>query len=289
MKARHTDTDPGWINRKFARLEKMIRESAAAKRLQAATIGFGGLTVKDGGKIQVLYPDGRLAFSLASSLIGDVGQKVTMFQMLREDGASNIFTVWRIAAGSSDALPAGYSNISAGVNTLQMAATDQLLLGGPDSAVIVAQTGSSLLLSSANGVAINHTTTASAANCYIDPATFVIYRVSSSRRYKQDEADAEIDVDVVLQLVPREFRRRDEVEELGDEAPTYVGFIAEEAADLGLDHWVTSDDEGPESFAYANWPVALQAVARHQAQEISELKATVATLGQRLEVLENGG
>lgn len=54
MAVRRLDADEGWINRKFADLQRQLNELRAAKRLQAATIGKGGLTVKDGGNITIL-------------------------------------------------------------------------------------------------------------------------------------------------------------------------------------------------------------------------------------------
>lgn len=131
------------------------------------------------------------------------------------------------------------------------------------------------------GVLIGHTTTAEAANCHLDSAGRVS-RSTSSRRYKQDEQPASVDTAAVLALQPRVFRSRNEVESMGDDAPTHVGFIAEEADELGLSHWITLDRDGqPEAFAYATWCVALQAVVQAQ-------QAQIDALAERLQQVEDG-
>jgi hypothetical protein len=61
-------------------------------------------------------------------------------------------------------------------------------------------------------------------------------------------------------------------------APHRVGFIAEEAADLGLAQWVDYDDEGPEAFSYGLWVVALQAIVQSQAARIDDLEARIAPI-----------
>jgi len=94
----------------------------------------------------------------------------------------------------------------------------------------------------------------------------------SSRRYKDDVEDLEVDVDQVLALVPRKFRMKDEVKEHGDDAPVRVGFIAEEAHELGLTQWVSYNADGePEAFDYPTFCVAQQAA-------LVELNARVAAL-----------
>lgn len=121
-------------------------------------------------------------------------------------------------------------------------------------------------------------TTTSAANMVIFNTTGEVKRSTSSRRYKRDIAPAEVDVEAALKLIPRAFRSKAEVESEGDEAPLRVGFIAEEAADLGLAQWVDYDKDGPESFSYPLWVVALQAIVRDQQARIEALEARVAAL-----------
>lgn len=51
---------------------------------------------------------------------------------------------------------------------------------------------------------------------------------TSSRRYKQDIAAATMDLDGILRLTPRRYRRRAAVEEMGADAPVEIGLIAED-------------------------------------------------------------
>lgn len=108
----------------------------------------------------------------------------------------------------------------------------------------------------------------------------VIAKQSSSRRYKKfirditDMAPADL-----LGLRPRrfEYRAKDPVTK---ETVTDVGFIAEEARDLGLSAFVRYDEKGrPDGFHYDRWTAALQIIVRHQADQIADLTA-------RLEALE---
>lgn len=103
------------------------------------------------------------------------------------------------------------------------------------------------------------------------------FRVNtSSRRYKEAIEDLEVDLSTVLALRPRTFERNDETDDEGNPVRTghrYVGFIAEEAHDLGLGEWVTYDAEGPWSFAYDFWVVALQAIARDHADRLAAVES----------------
>lgn len=75
--------------------------------------------------------------------------------------------------------------------------------------------------------------------------------VTSSRRHKTDIEDLVIDLESVYALVPRKYTR------IGQ--GTEIGFIAEEALEVGLGDWVTYNDDGEvESFDYYKYVVALQ-------------------------------
>lgn len=105
---------------------------------------------------------------------------------------------------------------------------------------------------------------------------------SSSRRYKQDIAAADLDPDAILSIEPKSFRYRSQVAEHGDDAPVEVGLIAEELIDAGLGAFVFTDEDGtPQGIYYEQLSVALLAVARHQASQIADITS-------RLERLENG-
>jgi hypothetical protein len=103
-------------------------------------------------------------------------------------------------------------------------------------------------------------------------------RTTSSQRYKADINPLELDIQDVYQLEPKTFKRVDEVEEIGDEAKVYPGFIAEDLAGTSLDKFVfySKDEDGndrPEGIHYAELTTALL--------------LTIKDLNARLKVLES--
>jgi hypothetical protein len=66
---------------------------------------------------------------------------------------------------------------------------------------------------------------------------------TSSRRFKRDiETVGPRKALLAARVV--HYRYREEVDDLGQTAPVYIGFIAEELHDLGLSDYVNYDDEG---------------------------------------------
>ncbi|MFI2663744.1 hypothetical protein [Micromonospora carbonacea] len=49
---------PGDIMRRLRDLERAVRELAASRRLEAASIGRGGIVIKDGGSLRIVNTDG---------------------------------------------------------------------------------------------------------------------------------------------------------------------------------------------------------------------------------------
>lgn len=96
--------------------------------------------------------------------------------------------------------------------------------------------------------------------------------VGSSRRFKDNIRDADdLDVEAILALTPRQYERND-----FEESPEFheIGFIAEEADDLGLSDWVFRDSEGEIfSFDYSRWVVALQHVVRYLNDRVTALES----------------
>lgn len=99
---------------------------------------------------------------------------------------------------------------------------------------------------------------------------------SSSLRFKKDiETIESVDTDAVLALRPVRFHYKDYPES----APRSIGYIAEEAEELGFGDWVFYDGEGrPEGFNYFAWPIAQQFVLRKHDQVIKELIDRIAQL-----------
>lgn len=104
---------------------------------------------------------------------------------------------------------------------------------------------------------------------------------TSSRTKKQDIVPANIDVDAVLSIEPVNFRYISRVEKVGDEAAIEIGFIAEDLDEAGLNNFVAYGHDGEvQTVHYEMFAVALQAVARDQANKIKSLT-------ERIEALEN--
>lgn len=126
-------------------------------------------------------------------------------------------------------------------------------------------------------------TTASAANLFIDSSTYQIKRSTSSRRYKVSIEDATVDLEKLRQLRVVRFQDRGEHEELGDDAPWYVGLIAEEVDELGLKEFVayqrTEDGKlRPDSIQYDRIVVGLLQLARQQDDRLADMEARLVAL-----------
>lgn len=107
-------------------------------------------------------------------------------------------------------------------------------------------------------------------------------RTSSSERYKQDISELEIPYESILQLKPKKFRRKDEVESRGDEARYYAGFIAEDLAgtDLDIFAFYERDEDGgrPDGVHYPELTAALISAIKHQDTIIKSLEARISAL-----------
>jgi len=106
-----------------------------------------------------------------------------------------------------------------------------------------------------------------------------LVRTSSSQRYKTDIQLLDINLNDLYSLEPKTFKRKDEVEDLGENAKTYPGFIAEELAGTSLDKFVfySKDEDGnlrPEGIHYPELTAALLLAIKN--------------LNARIEALEGG-
>lgn len=231
--------------------------------------GGGKVLIRDGGGLQALHASGTTAAYFGPYDVGGVLHQGLL--ILGPDGKPVMSGEYDTVSG---ARRVKLGNVGAGLEEV-------LAIGFGESRFWIQSNGDVQINPDVAGgktVAIGHQTTANAANVHMDTSGRV-YRSTSSRRYKQDERPADIDTSAVLALQPRVFRTVDEVDEEGEAAPTHVGFIAEEAADLGLEHWVGRDDDGePESFAYSQFCVAQQAVIQAQQAQINDLAEKVSAL-----------
>ncbi len=114
-------------------------------------------------------------------------------------------------------------------------------------------------------------------------STGAFVRTSSSERYKQDIEDLALSYESIIALQPKTFRRKEEVEEYGDAAKVYPGFIAEDIADSDLDifaFYKTNPDGSkvPEGVHYPELTAALVLALKHQDQLIKDLTARIEAL-----------
>ena len=120
------------------------------------------------------------------------------------------------------------------------------------------------------------TSTSTVANTRFNTVTGRIERMTnvSSIRYKQDIYDAP-DLYSILDLKPRLFKYREQVEEFGSLARTHYGLIAEELSNLGLDYLIDFGDEKdglPEAINYDKISVALIPIVKQLKERIQELE-----------------
>lgn len=267
MDARGIDTDPGWINRKLQALERAIEALRSERRAGATTVD-GTLVVETGGNI-LLEDFARLDLQPGAQISSPGFYPFPQQIIVGSTGLLPTSTGWQIKlsrpAGESvfHASSDGTSRVDVGANgspidAFRVDATDISLLGGN-----VTVTGSMKLFTSV--------TTSASANLAVDAVTGVVARSTSSRKYKQDIADADIDPAAVLKMRARSWRDKAEVAENPDTPRRYIGFVAEELHDLGLTEFVTYDDEGrPDAIAYDRLSVALLSALRSVAKQAKD-------------------
>lgn len=152
-------------------------------------------------------------------------------------------------------------------------------VGGDDNTYVQFKSGQSfrasdgssnlLVLSSTSFASspIYSNTTGSAANVFVDSAG-VLYRSTSSIKYKRDVEDYTRGLDALMSLRPVFYKGKSEAD--GDKQ--FAGLIAEEVHEAGLTEFVQYDKDGnPDALAYQNM-VALLVKA------VQELTARVAQL-----------
>lgn len=112
----------------------------------------------------------------------------------------------------------------------------------------------------------------------------LVYRLSSSARYKTNIADINVDMDKFLSATPRVFQNAEDVAENGTETAEWThGFIAEEMHELGLTDFVVYEDDEqgtprPESVNYMSMSVILHQAVKEQAQKLKDLESRIAAL-----------
>lgn len=176
--------------------------------------------------------------------------------------------IWRVFAVSA-AMGAGEINLNAftanGTGIVRLSAEDRISLS-----------------SSAQDVRMAHTTTGSAANMFIDSVTARVFRSTSSRRYKEDVGDAQIDPADVLKINARTWVDKGAIDRAEPgHIRRHVGLIAEELDELpSMRQFVNYDENGdPDSIEESRLAVAVLELAKAQ-------QAQIDALAKRLDALE---
>jgi hypothetical protein len=118
---------------------------------------------------------------------------------------------------------------------------------------------------------VGHTTTGSAANCYID-GTGRIFRSTSSLKYKKDIENLDVDLENYKKLRPVRYKSKI----VEDDDRSFIGFIAEEIDELGYHEFVNYDKDGnPDGLGYGNFTSLNTAVIQKLLKRVEELEKKV--------------
>gem|GEM_PF-1735894 len=117
-------------------------------------------------------------------------------------------------------------------------------------------------------------TTASAANMFV-ASDGLVYRSTSSLKYKKNVADASFGLQELLSLRAVTYQSKTE----NDGETVYAGLIAEEVDAAGLQEFVQYADDGtPDALAYGNMVALCIKAIQEQQAVIADLQAKVAAL-----------
>lgn len=270
------------ITARIAAVEKAVIE------LRAATGTLDGATIVD--KItsaRMSLRNGQLKIWPNYNADPDV------FTVLSADSGASRMVRWFAPTAGGNVLANSFSmqGASASETGNMWLYTDGQLLLSANGRVVLDASGIDLL--TGGGLRLYELpTTGSAANLRLDPATVNIQYVTSSLRYKADPADADIDVDDVLQMQGRTWVDKGTMERLaeaGEEAdiPRNVGFIAEELDALpSLRQFVDYDEQGrPDAIQYDRLSVALLELAKSDHAELVDQRERLADQQQQIDAL----
>jgi len=172
---------------------------------------------------------------------------------------------------------------SQGKATIQAASTASsgvaLFVGDSTLTTLMYIRNDGLIVTGNRATSPYNNTTASAANMYVD-TNGVLYRSTSSLRYKENVQDYSNGLADLAKLRPVTFNSKQKESKENPDVHTYAGFIAEEVHDAGLTEFVQYNDQGqPDALAYANMVALLT-------KSIQELSAKNDALEVRLSQLE---
>jgi hypothetical protein len=258
------------VAKRFTKQQKQIKGLLTRDVLQNASIDQGGLTVRNGGGIDIedggmLTVDGDAVFN--GSLTVPTGTLNT---------GGDLSAGGKITAGTS--VNAGSSvNAGTALNGATLATTGNAHVGNHMTIdgtttmndVLTADPGMSSLDIHSRVLSVGY------VSVYCD-SSGRLGNVPSARRFKQDIHPVVLTEEVqgILHAALVNYRYIAAVEEYGDDAPVEQGMIAEDIEDLGLGGYVSHDAEG--TVHGINYE-----------RLVIPLIATVQALDARLRALEN--
>lgn len=302
----------------------VIRDLRGSNKLESATIGSGGLTVKDGGRIALLDDDGDISTLLEQGFIFQADPVTTAAVQI----ANGNIWMW----GNREANPNNYGRLTVDPGNSNIGRwfppysdgdglANSLTVQGRRPGLVgrvwaYSDGGISLNVQDPGGTRVGDITlratkveiqanqlplyelptTSATANVALTTVggQWTLALVTSSRRYKTNIEPVAIDPASVLAV---EVVKYNDVVDMGVEgfpAPDRYGVIAEQAHEH-VSEFVPLDDEGrPNAFDYDRFSsVGHQIVLKdHEARlaeveaENAELRSTIAALTTRIEALE---
>lgn len=318
----HSTNPLARIMSRLERLEKAVQENASTSRtLEATTIGKGGLILAQSGMLQMLDElDRQLAYFRDGGAVFTDPTTGSRMQFYRGQ-----IRFW----DSFDDSPTNFGRIvvdpGAGRNMFRMFPPYDAGSGLENSFTMRGKTADQagamwwytdgVALMTAAKIGLNPT--GGVVSLYNLPTTSGGYLMrynliggdwtlaldSSSLRYKDNVRPVDREyAATVLEWEPSWFQMLDEIDRVGaDEAPWYLGFIAEQIAEHTPEVVVHDEQGRPDALNKADMVAGLHILAQvqqeqleAQGREIAELKGTVATqadaiadLTARLEALES--
>lgn len=289
-------------------IERRLDALAAASPLLSAVIGKGGVTVKDGGSLTIedggdvlLRGGGNVdMYDANGTLVGRMYVAGLDFLDPETGGGMSLqqgqIRLWDDYNGNPDNPGRIRVDQGRGINYLRLFPPHSSGTGQENSISIRGRkageagrmffyTDGGFQFSTDGGELglYGLPTTSGSSNLRLATigGKWTVGYVSSSRRYKQDIAPAQIDPSEVLSLWGSTWRDNTEVDNDPDTTKRSIGFIAEELDEHPtLRQFVDYDDQGrPDAIQYDRLSVALLAVVKDQ-------DARLADLTERLEALE---
>ena len=178
----------------------------------------------------------------------------------------------RLLVGTSSSLGGG-ARLQAKGSTADGTTYGVQFFNSSDATLFAARTDGLLLTGTAASSPYNNTT-GGAANIVVD-SNGILYRSTSSLKYKENVQDTEHGLAELLQLRPVTYTGKSE----SDGSTVFGGLIAEEVDAIGLSEFVQyAEDGSPDALAYSNMvSLCIKAIQEQQAM-ITELQTKVAAL-----------